>query len=386
MAVRKRKWTTKKGESRENWVVDYVDQHRHRHIRTFARKKDADAYEATVKVDVRAGIHTAPSRSITVADAAEDWFTFAQAEGLERSTLSYYRQHITHIVSLIGHHKLATLTSPGIHKFRDALLARMSRALAKKVLTSLKAILKDAQRRGNVAQNVARDVRIGTSMRDKRRLAVGVDIPTVDEIRRIIAAAQGRWRPLILTAIFTGLRASELRGLRWEDVDFARGELHVRQRADRYNQIGHPKSKAARRAVPVTPLLANTLREWKLRCPQSKHGLIFPTTTGNIIRHSDLIRLGLIPTVARAGVVDADGRAKYSGIHALRHFYASRCINRRADGGLELTPKVVQERLGHASIVMTLDTYSHLFPRGDDSGAEAEAEAALFAVADAASM
>ena len=71
---------------------------------------------------------------------------------------------------------------------------------------------------------------------------------------------------------------------------------------------------------------------------------------------------------------------------ALRHFYASRCINQRADGGLELTPKVVQERLGHASIVMTLDTYSHLFPRGDDSRAEAEAEAALFAVADAASM
>ena len=182
-----------------------------------------------------------------------------------------------------------------------------------------------------------------------------------------------------LTAIFTGLRASELRGLRWEDVDFARGELHVCQRADRYNQIGHPKSKAARRTVPVTPMLANTLREWKLRCPRGKLDLVFPTGAGNVIRHSDLLRRGLIPTLVRAGVVDAAGRAKYTGIHALRHFYASRCINRRADGGLELTPKVVQERLGHASIVMTLDTYSHLFPRGDDSGAEAAAEAALFA-------
>ena len=277
MAVRKRKWTTKKGEPRESWIVDYVDQHQHRHIQTFARKKDADAYEASVKVDVRAGIHTAPSKSITVADAAEDWFTFAQAEGLERATLSYYRQHITHIVPLIGHHKLATLTSPGIHKFRDALLARMSRPLAKKVLTSLKAILKDAQRRGNVAQNVARDVRIGTSMRDKRRLAVGVDIPTVDEVQPHHQRRAGRWRPILSTAIFTGLRASELRGLRWEDVDFARGELHVCQRADRYNQIGHPKSKAARRTVPVTPMLANTLREWKLRCPQGKLDLVFPT-------------------------------------------------------------------------------------------------------------
>jgi integrase len=51
--------------------------------------------------------------------------------------------------------------------------------------------------------------------------------------------------------------------------------------------------------------------------------------------------------------------------HALRHFYASRCINRRADGGLELPAKVVQERLGHAPIVMTMDTYGHLFPRSD---------------------
>ena len=60
-------------------------------------------------------------------------------------------------------------------------------------------------------------------------------------------------------------------------------------------------------------------------------------------------------------------RAKYTGLHALRHFYASWCINRRADGGLELPAKVVQERLGHSSIMMTMDVYGHLFPRGDDS-------------------
>ena len=57
---------------------------------------------------------------------------------------------------------------------------------------------------------------------------------------------------------------------------------------------------------------------------------------------------------------------KYTGLHSLRHFYASWCINRRVDGGLELPLKVVQARLGHASIQMTADTYGHLFPRGDD--------------------
>ncbi|MFL5259189.1 MAG: site-specific integrase, partial [Hyphomicrobiales bacterium] len=70
-------------------------------------------------------------------------------------------------------------------------------------------------------------------------------------------------------------------------------------------------------------------------------------------------------------------KAKYTGLHALRHFYASWCINRRQDGGLELPAKVVQERMGHSSIMMTLDVYGHLFPRGDDMAELAAAERAL---------
>ena len=66
--------------------------------------------------------------------------------------------------------------------------------------------------------------------------------------------------------------------------------------------------------------------------------------------------------------------AKFTGLHALRHFYASWCINRRVDGGLELPAKVVQQRLGHSTIAMTTDTYGHLFDRGDDGTELAEAE------------
>jgi len=61
-------------------------------------------------------------------------------------------------------------------------------------------------------------------------------------------------------------------------------------------------------------------------------------------------------------------------MHVLRHFFASWCINRKEDGGLGLPAKVVQERLGHSSITMTLDTCGHLFPRGDDTAESAEAE------------
>ena len=122
----------------------------------------------------------------------------------------------------------------------------------------------------------------------------------------------------------------------------------------------------------------NTLRGWKLTCPQSDLDLVFPSKFGRVEHHATVVRRGLAPAMIRAGVV-VDGRAKYTGLHALRHFYASWCINRRIDGGLELPAKVVQERLGHSGISMTMDTYGHLFPRGDDAAELAEAERSLLA-------
>jgi len=95
-----------------------------------------------------------------------------------------------------------------------------------------------------------------------------------------------------------------------------------------------------------------------------------------------MIRAGVTtPALEREGkpVIGKDGRPvqrpKYTGFHALRHFYASWCINRKEDGGMALPPKIVQERLGHSSIMMTLDVYGHLFPRGEDHIEQMEAAA-----------
>jgi integrase len=380
MSVRKRKWMTSKGEAKEAWIVDYIDQTGVRHLKTFERKKDADAYHATVRVDVEKGVHTAPNRSITVASAAADWIRFVELEGREPATVAGYQQHVDkHIVPRIGGLKLATLTMPRIEAFRDDLLAGMSRALAKKVLGSLKAIMKDARRRGNVAQNAAADVRIATSSRDKARLEVGRDIPTRDEVRRMLdAAPDGRARALLMTAAFTGLRASELRGLRWSDVDLSRGKLTVSQRADRFNNIGAPKSASGKRELPIGPMVVNVLKQWKLAGGKRADDLVFATGVGTVENHSNITHRILDPAQVGAGVVDKAGQPKY-GLHAFRHFYASWCINRRQDGGLELPPKTVQNRLGHASIVMTLDRYGHLFPSNDDGAELAEAERAIFA-------
>ena len=232
-----------------------------------------------------------------------------------------------------------------------------------------------------LAQNVVRSLRANrrrgserqADTRARSKLKAGVDIPTPEEIRAIVAALHGRWRPLLLTAIFCGLRASELRGLRWADVDLKKGEIHVRQRADHYNVIGRPKSAAAEREIPIPPILLNTLKEHRLA---SRHDLVFANGRGNIENWGNIVNRGFHPTQIAAGVVK-DGKAKYTGLHALRHFYASWCINRRSDGGLELPLKLVQARLGHSSIGMTADTYGHLFPRGDDGAELAEAERLL---------
>jgi integrase len=375
MSVRRRAWTTSKGEAREAWIVNYSDVAGVRHIGTCGSKREADAYEAAVKTAVRAGTHTAPSTSPTIAEAAQAWLTFVAGEGREQTTRKQYEEHVRlHINPRIGREKLAQLTTPAINRFRDDLLSGLSRPMAKKVLTSLKSILKDAQRRGDVAQNVALGVSIVMASRDKRKLMVGVDIPSADEIRSLFAAS-GALRPVLIVATFTGLRSSELRGITWADVDFAQGVLHVRQRADRFNMIGRPKSAAGERVIPIGPMVVNTLKEWKLACPKGVRDLVFANARGEIMPYQTL-RWRFDAAQVAAGLSLSVGQPKYAW-HALRHFYASWCINRRVDGGLELPLKTVQDRLGHSSITMTADTYGHLFPSRDDGAELAHAERLL---------
>jgi len=118
-----------------------------------------------------------------------------------------------------------------LQKFRQHLSeAGRSRDMVKRVIVSLGAILATAMEGGLLARNIVHEQGRGRSKRESRvagrhkaRLEVGVDIPTKDKIRAMLVAADGLHRPLIVTALFTGLRASELRGLTWNDVDLDAG-------------------------------------------------------------------------------------------------------------------------------------------------------------------
>jgi integrase len=232
--VRKRTWKSG-GEVKTAWIADYFDQSGQRHIKTCRTKKEADGFLVQARHEIARGVHTPEYSSLTIAEAAQLWIEKGELESLERSTLRQYANHVRlHINPLIGGVKLARLSTPGIETFRDDLLKKCSRAMARKVLASLKSILGEAQRRGLVVQNVAQPVKVDVKKRDQRKLAVGRDIPSKEEVQTILSKADGRWRPLLVTAIFTGMRSSELRGLAWDDVDFEDRVIHVRQRADHW--------------------------------------------------------------------------------------------------------------------------------------------------------
>src|SRR6516164_732065 len=160
MSVRKREWTYK-GETREAWVVDYVDGSGQRRNKNFKRKRDADAYANRVGAEVRAGTHTPDSTSLTIAAAGQLWLQSSENAGLELTTLDFYRQHLEfHITPLIGNTRLSQLTVPLVRAFEDKLRIDRSPAMVRKVVGSLSSILSDAQERGLVAQNVVRGLRV----------------------------------------------------------------------------------------------------------------------------------------------------------------------------------------------------------------------------------
>jgi integrase len=368
-SIRKRTWTAKDGE-KTAWIADYFDQSGKRHIKTFKLKKAAEAWLDEAKIEVKRGIHTPANASVTVAEAGDAWIEQAEADGLERSTVEEYRRHLDqHIKPFIGGVRLAEFSPAGVRALRNKLIKEQrSPVMAKKVVSSLGAILANAMADHKVARNVVREqaqhVRRrerGLERRHTKNLEVGINIPTKAEIRAMLDAAQGRWRALFVTAIFTGLRASELRGLRWDDVDLDRGELTVRQRADRWGSIGSPKSDAGKRTVPLAPMVVNALKEWRLACPQGTAGLAFPNNRGSALQLSSIHYRGLAPLQRVAGITE-DAKPKY-GMHSLRHAAASLFIEQG------FSAKRVQALMGHSTIQMTFDTYGHLFPAPEDDQA-----------------
>jgi integrase len=395
MSVRPRSWVNKDGQTQTAYLADYnADGKRHRP--QFEKRRDALQAEARAKVEIEEGVHTPDSATCTVGEATALWLLRGPRERLEESTISQYEMHArVHICPEIGGFqvngkplaalKLSRLTKHHVESFRDHLLDHNSRLSAHKIFASFFGILKEAKRLNLVGRNVAEGIWIKIDGRHKPKVTAVVQFPTREEVQKLLATTADSFRPLLVTAIFTGMRISELRGLIWDHVDFDKRIIRVRQRATASNKIGPLKSRASQRDLPMPPILVETLRAWREICLDGPLGLVFPNRKGTVAFYSNLLRRRLHPAEIAAGVVgpmiDDDDQPvlddagnprigpKY-GFHAFRHFFASVIIEQK------FSVKRVQEMMGHSDIKTTFDTYGHLFPWSQDDDERLAAGAA----------
>ena len=318
-----------------------------------------------------------------MATVAEAWILHCEARGLEATTLTSYRQKVRdYILPHLGAVKLSRLAPPEVQTFLDGLIADgMSLAMARKVRTDLVMLLNFAEARGQVGRNAARPTKLARS--NKRKAPVVIPTPAqILDLRTWLETAHNeprqaelarRARPLLFLAWSVGLRASELRGLTWHDLDLDGAEVTVNQRADRYGLIGPPKSEAAYRSIPLPEACILALRHWRLEALPNDLDLVFPNGAGRPQALNNLRRRLILPaltaaelTVPAPTAVDPAARklAIDQPLHGFRHFAASIWIHQGA------SMKQLTTWLGHSDIKLTYNTYGHLLER---SPAEAAA-------------
>lgn len=314
------------------------------------------------------GIYVEPTK-VTVAEYLEDrWIPAMEATGIRATTLRSYRMHTAqHIAPRIGGVQLQALTADAINRLYADLLADgrsdgkggLSPATVRRCHAMLRKALADAVKWQLLVRNAA----------DSADPPKPSDTPEVemvtwsaDELRRFLDhVADDRLAPLWTVLAMTGLRRGEALGLRWKDVDLDAARLSIRQTliAVGYEvQIGQPKTKKGRRSVALDPGTVATLTAWRARRLEERMAwgqgrlggddLVFTREDGEAL-HPDRVTKLFDGHVRRAELP----RIR---LHDLRHTHATLAL---AAG---VHPKVVSERLGHSTVSLTLDVYSHAIP------------------------
>jgi integrase len=183
-----------------------------------------------------------------------------------------------------------------------------------------------------------------------------------DEARKLLEAARGdKLEALYVLAVHTGMKQGELLALKWEAVDLNGGVIRIRRTLARSGGriiLGEPKTEGSRRPVCLTGAAVEALRTHLDRQLEDIErlgdlyrdcGLVFTSGVGTPINPTNLRRRSFAPLLQRAGLP----RIRF---HDLRHTCATLLLTRNVH------PKYVQELLGHATVAITLDTYSHVIP------------------------
>jgi integrase len=309
--------------------------------------------------------------NMTVGDYLDGWLKGSVYGSIRQSTYDRDTNLASnHIKPILGGLKLKKLNSAHVQSFyRDRLDAGLSASTVHKMHDILRRALAQAVKWHLVSQNVA------DAVKPPRPAPKEIRALSAEETRRMLeTAVEDRLEALYVLAVHTGMRQGELLALRWQDVDMENAVVSVRRSLTRSGGkvvFGEPKTKKSRRSIRLTPQAAEALRshlERQLRDMDilgdryQDQGLVFTTDTGGPINPSNLRQRSFAPLLQRAGL-------PHMRFHDLRHTCATLLLSRGVH------PKFVQELLGHATIAITLDTYSHVIPSMGDATAKAMEDA-----------
>jgi len=337
--------------------LGYRDGKRQR--KTFYGKTRREVQEALTRAlrDLQDGIAIRTDERETTAEYLHRWLDASARQRVRPRTLAGYRLIVNkHLIPAVGRVPVARLSPDEVQR----LLNRKSSEGAKpQTVRNIHACLRRA---------LAQGVRWGAVTRN---VATLVDLPRVDrdevrplsprDARAIIEATRGdRLEPLVVVTLATGMRQGEVLGLRWQDVDLEAGFIEVRHallRIDRKVQLVEPKTKRSRRRIAVPPAVVAVLREHRTRQLQARlwvgsrwveGDFVFTTSIGTPLDGADVTR-------RFQGLLAAVGLPRMR-FHDLRHGAASLLL---AQG---VHARVVMEMLGHSTIALTMNTYSHVIP------------------------
>lgn len=343
--------------------VRQISEHRFEARAYFPDGKRRSFYGATAKAASKAMRdamaeadkgHLPVSPKLLTAEYLEDWLKAVEPT-VRPTTFNNYRQYVrNYLVPQLGHKPLGKLTPADVETAMHS-----NPELAPRTRNTIRVVMRIA---------LGRAVRHGTLSRNVAELASSMWVPddpppafTPDEVRAFLGALDGHpFGPLYTVALTYGLRMGECFGLRWQDVDFETGSVTVRQQYQRLKGRGlitEPKTRSARRTFPRIETGLRALRQESARQKERRLGagefwqatdLVFTRGDGQPMTHSTVNRA--LHEICRAE------KLQDLSFHGLRHS----CATLHLVVGTSM--KVVQELLGHSSIRITSDTYSHVVP------------------------
>ena len=333
---------------------------------TARTRKEAEDLLPTILTKIQGG-EVLTTQKITVSEYLKRWLKDYVDGSLETKTRISYHQIIEKsVIPAMGDIPLSKLSPYRIHAYlADRLKEGSSATTVRYYYRVLKKAFNTGMRWGILNANPCD--RVDPPRPSKYR----PEVLSLKQTRSFLKAAkQSDHYGLFLAAVTTGLRQGELLGLRWQDVDFKRGVVNIRQafyRIGKNKGFKKPKSEKSRRAVVLLPQMVRELRRIQksqtrnqklLGSEYEDQNLIFTQWNGRPLHGNNITKRDL-PVALKAAKLP---RIRF---HDLRHSHATALLE------MGIHPKIVQERLGHSGIAITLDIYSHVVPGLQEAAVEA---------------